>query len=252
MSVSTGIGTRHHAAPPCRLPSPEAVRPLLRGCKGSDRSAANPLRSRPSGFVAMARALATVLVAALALTGSSASGGPAADTPVLRAQPTFFISGRGWGHGLGLSQYGAYGYALHGSKYDQIVKHYYTGITLGQAPVKRVRVLLSDGVARATIASKQAFKVVDADSNAFVLDPGTYKVGPAFKAKDANDPSAKPQPLTYPIEFRPGSAALSLGGRAFRGSLRVLKIGSKVRVVNAVDLDPYPRGVVPSEMPKDW
>src|SRR5437764_10302424 len=144
------------------------------------------------------RPFAIVLVAALGLAGAGPSGSKTVP-PTIRTQPTFFISGRGWGHGLGLSQYGAYGYALHGSKYDQIVKHYYTGITLGQAPVKRVRVLLSDGVARATIASKQAFKVVDADSNTFVLDPGTYKVGPAFKAKDANDPSAQPQPLTYPI-----------------------------------------------------
>src|SRR5207244_12964523 len=59
-------------------------------------------------------------------------------------QPTFFISGHGWGHGLGMSQYGAYGYAQHGWTYDRILKHYYTGTTIGQAPVSRVRVLLLD------------------------------------------------------------------------------------------------------------
>jgi stage II sporulation protein D len=199
----------------------------------------------------MARSFVTVLVATLALTGGSAPT-PAADLPALRAKPTFFVSGRGWGHGLGMSQYGAYGYAQHGWKYDQIVKHYYTGVTLGQAPIKRVRVLLSDGVARATIGSKQAFKVVGADGQSFVLPAGTYKVGLGFKAKDPDDPTAKPQPLAYPIEFRPGSNAVALNGRAYRGLLRVLKTGSKVRVVNVVDLDFYLRGVVPSEMPKDW
>src|SRR5919199_3424681 len=102
------------------------------------------------GFVAMARSLVTVLAAALLLSGSSASS-PAADQPAIHAQPTFFVTGRGWGHGLGLSQYGAYGYALHGWTYDRIVKHYYTGVTLGPAPLKRVRVLLGDGVARAKI-----------------------------------------------------------------------------------------------------
>ena len=204
----------------------------------------------------MARSLVTVLVAVLALTGSSVSSGPAAESPTLHAQPTFFISGRGWGHGLGLSQYGAYGYAQHGWKYDRIVKHYYTGVTLGQASIKRVRVLLGDGVGRTTISSKQAFKVVDAAGKSIVLDAGSYTVGPAFKAKDPDDPTAKPQPLAYPIEFRPGSSALALNGRGYRGSLRVLKTGSKagskIRVVNVLDLDLYLRGVVPSEMPRDW
>ena len=41
------------------------------------------------------------------------------------------------------------------------------------------------------------------------------------------------------VEFRPGSAVLSLDGRAYRGSFRLLRAGSKLRVVNAVDLDLY-------------
>ena len=42
--------------------------------------------------------------------------------------------GRGWGHGIGMSQWGAYGYAKHGWTYEQILKHYYTGISLGRSP----------------------------------------------------------------------------------------------------------------------
>ena len=41
---------------------------------------------------------------------------------------TFF--GRGWGHGVGMCQVGAYGMALAGATYDQILKKYYTGIQL--------------------------------------------------------------------------------------------------------------------------
>ncbi len=40
------------------------------------------------------------------------------------------ISVRGYGHGVGMSQYGAYGMALKGYKYDEILKHYYTGIQI--------------------------------------------------------------------------------------------------------------------------
>jgi peptidoglycan hydrolase-like amidase len=38
--------------------------------------------------------------------------------------------GAGWGHGVGMCQVGAYGMALDGAMYDQILKKYYTGIEL--------------------------------------------------------------------------------------------------------------------------
>jgi len=38
--------------------------------------------------------------------------------------------GRGWGHGVGMDQSGAYGYSLEGWTYDRILKHYYQGIEL--------------------------------------------------------------------------------------------------------------------------
>jgi stage II sporulation protein D len=41
---------------------------------------------------------------------------------------TFF--GRGWGHGVGMCQVGAYGMARDGATYDEILKKYYKGIEL--------------------------------------------------------------------------------------------------------------------------
>jgi stage II sporulation protein D len=199
------------------------------------------------------RTVATILVVAFGLTGSAASSGPGAPPAVVPGQPTFFITGHGWGHGLGMSQYGAYGYALHGWTYDRIVAHYYPGTTLGQAPVKRVRVLVSDGATRVTISSKLPFQVLDANGNTYSLAQGSYPVGTSFKRPpDLGGPAATPQPLAYPLEFRPGSTPLALNGRGYRGSLRVLKDGSKLRVVDLVGLELYLRGVVPSEMPQTW
>jgi stage II sporulation protein D len=40
--------------------------------------------------------------------------------------------GRGWGHGVGMCQVGAYGMALDGATYDQILKTYYHGIALNK------------------------------------------------------------------------------------------------------------------------
>lgn len=42
------------------------------------------------------------------------------------------ITGSGWGHGLGMSQYGAYGMALEGYDYQEILKYYYSGINFAQ------------------------------------------------------------------------------------------------------------------------
>lgn len=40
----------------------------------------------------------------------------------------YTFTGRGWGHGVGMCQYGAFGLAKMGVKYDEIIKHYYTGV----------------------------------------------------------------------------------------------------------------------------
>ena len=52
------------------------------------------------------------------------------------------IRGAGFGHGIGMSQYGAYGYALEGASYPGILAHYYKGTRLSSAPSRPVRVML--------------------------------------------------------------------------------------------------------------
>ncbi len=47
-----------------------------------------------------------------------------------QGEPEFLFLGRGWGHGVGLCQNGAYGMALAGASYDAILKHYYAGIDI--------------------------------------------------------------------------------------------------------------------------
>ncbi|HOD34230.1 MAG TPA: hypothetical protein PKO12_12155, partial [Holophaga sp.] len=52
-----------------------------------------------------------------------------------RPDRRWIVYGRGWGHGVGMDQTGAYGYALEGWTFDRILKHYYQGIEL--TPVGR-------------------------------------------------------------------------------------------------------------------
>jgi stage II sporulation protein D len=46
---------------------------------------------------------------------------------------SFTFTGRGWGHGVGMCQYGAYGMAKMGIKANEIIRHYYTGAELTKA-----------------------------------------------------------------------------------------------------------------------
>ena len=80
-------------------------------------------------------ALAAALGAALTLASGAAQAA------------SLVIEGAGDGHGVGMSQEGALGYAQHGASYEQILAHYYTGTALGQAPAgAQIRVLVGSKV----------------------------------------------------------------------------------------------------------
>jgi stage II sporulation protein D (peptidoglycan lytic transglycosylase) len=55
------------------------------------------------------------------------------ETDARGAVERFVFTGKGWGHGVGLCQVGAFGMARAGSSFEDILKHYYTGITLQTA-----------------------------------------------------------------------------------------------------------------------
>jgi stage II sporulation protein D len=209
----------------------------------------------------MVSKVAAAFLAAVGLTTVSApvqrvskqplAAGPRA-VQVTRAQPlpVVFVTGHGWGHGVGLAQYGAYGYALHGWSWDKIIDHYYPGTTVGDAPVKKVRVLLVPAAKRIVISSQTPYSVRDGAGKVHKLAAGLQKFGPGFKLRLT---AAKPQTaLTPPLLFSPGTTPLSLGGRSYRGALRVQLVGSSLQVVNVVGLELYLRGVVTSEMPDRW
>ncbi|MFY8149107.1 MAG: SpoIID/LytB domain-containing protein [Prochlorococcaceae cyanobacterium] len=54
--------------------------------------------------------------------------------PLQVPQPALLVTGRGFGHGVGLSQWGAFAMARQGSSYDQILRHYYRGAEVRPLP----------------------------------------------------------------------------------------------------------------------
>ncbi len=89
-----------------------------------------------SGYM---RSLAATLLAT-ALVGVS---------PTAEASPTLVIRGSGYGHGVGMSQEGALGYAQHGYSYQAILAHYYTGTALGRVSEQTKVTVMIGGKVRA-------------------------------------------------------------------------------------------------------
>jgi stage II sporulation protein D len=85
----------------------------------------------------------SILVATLATTLVCAGSALGAD---------LVIAGGGYGHGVGMSQEGALGYAEHGFSYTAILTHYYTGTAIGTAPANtQVRVLIGGKVRKVAL-----------------------------------------------------------------------------------------------------
>jgi stage II sporulation protein D len=192
------------------------------------------------------------IAAAVAATASAQSPQPMA----AYGEALFVVSGRGYGHGVGMSQYGAYGQAKAERSYEEILSYYYPGTELGRAATKEVRVLLAEGRSAVLVGSAAKFSVKDAAGVTVKLPPGSLTLRPDLQLPAADQGSQQsPSPRsTPPLTVVPGKATvpLSLDGRLYRGKLEVSVQGGYLRVVNVVPLESYLQGVVAGEMPYSW
>jgi stage II sporulation protein D len=191
----------------------------------------------------------TVALAFIVLLAVGPAASARVDKRAATGTATFLLTGHGWGHGVGMSQYGAYGYAQKGVGYAKIVLHYFSGTELGTAPVSKVRILLTSGVASVPIGSASDFRVKDATGVTHDVTAGNYTLTPALKLKVDGETTAGALP--GPLLFQPGAAPLQLKHQ-YRGSIQVDLVNGKLRAINFVGLEQYLYGVVPSEMPYTW
>jgi stage II sporulation protein D len=199
----------------------------------------------------MLRRLILSILAAATLAAGSATAASAASictgacfTAPAGSGALFIFSGHGWGHGVGMSQYGAYGYAQHGATFQQILAHYYPGTTLREAPRTTFRVLLADHKKKVTLFSDVPYAVKDGAGQKLALPAGGVTFGTGLKVAG--------QSLTAPLTFLPGAGGALTLTRAYRGKIQVDVVDGRLRAVSIVALEQYLYGVVPSEMPSTW
>jgi stage II sporulation protein D len=176
------------------------------------------------------------------------------------ARADFVFDGRGSGHGIGMPQYGAYGYALKMRHTDAyILAHYYPGTSLGESRARPIRVLLKRGtellVSEATqlVASGRAPIALHGDR--------TYRFEPdggGLRVVDTTVDRTKAR-VASPARVT-GSGMVRLRGKAengvmsgrYRSELWLSSDGSRITAINRLGLERYLFGVVPAEMPSAW
>src|SRR5690349_5605872 len=184
----------------------------------------------------------SLTVAALMLLGAAASA---------RAGVNWVVRGHGFGHGVGVSQYGAYGYALHGKDYRFILAHYYQGSSIGQIEGGRiVRVLLdiSPGDIGFSAATSACGVALNPARTYEAHRDGTHVKLRSSAGKPLADCGGKLRAA--------GRGKIAIAGvGTYRGVLEVVPTESNpgsLNVVNALPVEQYVKGVVPNESPPSW
>jgi len=194
----------------------------------------------------MSASLRTLLRTALLTPAAALALAPAAQASV-----SWVVRGHGFGHGVGMSQYGAYGYAKHGKDYRFILAHYYTGTTIGELTAPRVvRVLLdiSGGDVGFSGAAGACGKALDP-----ARDYEAHRDGSRVKLRS----SAGKLLADCGRKLRAaGKGRIAIAGvGTYRGALEVVPTDSdpgSLNVVNALAVDQYVKGVIPNESPPSW
>ena len=222
--------------------------------------------------------IAAALSGALAQLCVPVSGSAASPViaPAQLAASVVVVDGTGNGHGRGLSQWGAYGWAVyHGSTWQQILAHYYGGTVLGGAPNAPIGVRLTalDGARVTGVISTIGAAVWNGGGygglQAEEIGPNLYRIwgsatpgcpGPAEGWSVLAENVPGPITFTTSVDQSTAAAGTVLGvcrpdGSVvhYRGSIRVLNDGAgDNRTVNDVLIESYLRGVIPREVPASW
>ena len=199
--------------------------------------------------------------------------------------------GSGNGHGVGMSQYGAQGYATGAAgpalTGEQIIQKYFPNTTFqtGDAARPFNRVLLSQPSSQARyrcgtntffdsyfgdVVSAGSFRVLDEGAGNFEIGRSAPNAKWQFVASGGlvhvwNNGGATPVQIGNgftSVAVSPLDPALPLrfvqkdhtDGQPglYRGNLQFSNLGNTLRVVNAVSYDNYVRGVISFEMPNTW
>ncbi|HVE92153.1 MAG TPA: SpoIID/LytB domain-containing protein [Actinomycetota bacterium] len=196
-----------------------------------------------------------------AILAIAATLAPAASSPAQAADYTFV--GSGWGHGLGMSQWGAKGGADAGASYSSILGRYYSGTAVqSKAMPAEIRIGLVQGASSISIGGSGRFDFV-MDGRAFATGSAgqTWSVTPGSDGSFAvRSPSGQTTRVGnaskwVAVRFQPyGTVLTTSGGRYKHGwlELNVQSTSSGYRLISILHppFEAYLYGL--GEVPSSW
>jgi len=217
------------------------------------------MRQFPGTVTTLAASVAIGLVVPASITLGSAGAASAA------GPESVVLTGSGWGHGRGLSQYGAKAAAEQGLDAAGILAFYYPGTASGLAGGS-VKVLITGDTSSnvvvqhrprlkvRSLASGRSWKLRKRGAKRWKL---TAKGGDTqLSVKTTRWRKVRTIPGQAEFKGKGGTIRLYVPGGAadYRGKIRsVVPAGGQGRdTVNVVSVEKYLRGVVPAEMPATW
>jgi stage II sporulation protein D len=233
---------------------------------------APPRTGRPRSSVA------TLVGAVTAVVVASAAALPTAAATVSGAARSVGVDlvGRGFGHGIGMSQWGARGAADRGATWDKILAFYYPGTQIATGYAARViRVNLSAMTGAPTRVRPAPGLLLDTGRCTQVLPAGSSITGwrvvrgsagwqlewsspaGAWSGYASRCAVADAVTLTLRTTNHASTSAVTVvrpdgSSVAYRGWVSAVRSGGSVQTVNVVMLEHYLLSVVPSEMPPSW
>ncbi|MCU0263495.1 MAG: SpoIID/LytB domain-containing protein [Candidatus Nanopelagicales bacterium] len=215
-------------------------------------------------------ALAVVLAPTSVGLGSPVSAAEPEVYPV-PADGVFRMQGSGWGHGRGMSQWGAHQAASVGVAYAQILSFYYPNTTLAPMPDALIRVLLASDTGRdLVVRATPGLTVRQVGGDAIQLPVTPSGCASAATRWRVRATKAGMNLAAYCGKWRKvdrvvgGTAEFAVPDglvgtqngsvrRGYRGTVTALRTGSRsVQVVNTLPMELYLRPVVAAEVSPSW
>lgn len=168
------------------------------------------------------------------------------------AARTWVVHGAGYGHGVGMSAWGAYGFAKHGRRAGEILHHYYSRIRIepaGRRPPVRVLLTVDPGDASFTgakaacgrrLESRRRYRAHRSGSSVQLLSGSGTRLANCGRRLRAT-----------------GGRTIHVDGvGTYRGALEVVTGSGSgsgaLNVVNRLGLEDYVRGTLPAEVYPSW
>ena len=193
-----------------------------------------------------------------------------ADSAISARSGSFTIRGAGWGHGWGMSQYGAYGAARKGLSWKQILAFYYRGTRLSKLPNgTKIKVwITADNDNSLRVMPASGLAVSDTAGHRYTVPTGakytSWRISRSGAGYRLSYRTSSGSYVTKSTGLTTGSWSFSTRSkivkvilphgsvRPYHGTVALIKRGTGGRTVNKVLLEDYVKGVVPAEMPTSW